>query len=118
MKQAQTSRGDPPNVKHAQTPSEDPSRQKLVQPSRDARRKGRPMRGDTSVNSDAPEGLQFTFINDSESGKMNLVGVSKPSRSLTEGAHPWWWGRRPLDADRYFRLHMLIENRLPLMSSL
>ena len=76
------------SMKHAQTPRKDPPRQKPAQPSRDARRKGRPIRGDTSVNSDAPEGLQFTFINDSESGKMNLVGVSKPSRSLQDGAHP------------------------------
>ena len=76
------------SVKHAQAAKEDPPREKLAQPSRDVRRKGRPMKGDTSVNSDAPEGLQFTFINDSESGKMNLVGVSKPSRSLQDGAHP------------------------------
>ena len=55
-------------------------------PSRDARRKGRPMKGDTSVNSDTGAGLQFTFINDSESGKMNLVGVSKPNPNVRDGS--------------------------------
>ena len=53
---------------------------------RDARRKGKPMKGDTSVNSDMGAGLQFTFINDSESGKMNLVGVSKPNPNLHDGS--------------------------------
>ncbi len=58
------------------------------------------MKGDISVNSDPLEagisaedrepGLQFTFINDSESGKMNLVGVSKPTPPRLANLMPAW----------------------------